>query len=160
VFDDPAAPDVSLPATSDRATPGIGYEATRPAGWRDETSSAKTLARIDLVFTRRGRAVTVLRQSAPYDMGLDDLRAIRRDARRAGARDVTPAKRTELDGESTAVTFRYRVSSPQGVRMRARQVVVLRGGAVYQITLTATTRAYQSASEDFVAFLRSWRWTL
>ena len=67
-----------------------------------------------------------------------------------------------LDGPSVggepSRTVDYSAAPAQGQTARLRLVTVIRGGAAYNITLTASPGAFESAASDLDAIIASWSW--
>lgn len=61
-------------------------------------------------------------------------------------------------GGEPSRTVDYSAAPAQGQTARLRLVTVIRGGAAYNITLTASPGAFESAASDLDAIIASWSW--
>lgn len=142
----------------------IGYSVALPVGWNDLTGTVperQGAVLVDVVFEppppANGsiivtRSLRYLQDPAPKGTSLRSLMpAIVREF--GGA--VTARRPTRLDG-TPAVTLEI---APSENGVEARQVVVLRGGQILFVALTAPEARFDSLVPVFEDVLDSWDWS-
>ncbi len=161
----PATTDA--PATTATVTgtslQGTGYSLRLPAGWRDASGEDTGLATApDLIVAGDDPPAVVLAElgKQPADVSAADLlRTLRRsEVDRQGVSGASAAAPIAVRG-ARGVTYHYDTTSDAGVRLRTRQVVVIRGGTTYTLALTTPADSFAAANAEFGAILASWRWT-
>jgi hypothetical protein len=164
---------------------GEGYRVVLPEGW--EQQSAESLARlaiearvgerIDSIWVRSDRLegfqpnVNVVTGEAPPGSGPRALAASTRRALRDQAAIesraledevnvalVGPLRRTGLGGE-VAYEFEFRNDTQTFAgELEQRQLVTVRRGRVYVVTLSAREGSFEQVEPDFERILESWSW--
>jgi hypothetical protein len=140
---------------------GADYALTLAAGWRDATKKVRSAAVDRVIARRRPRAVAVIAMlKAPSGVSRRKLLSDRARSEIAGvhATAVTRRRQIRLDGEQ-AITYEYRSTSPAGAKVQARQLLVVHGGALHVIAVTAARAQFAQADTAFGTMLSTWRWT-
>jgi hypothetical protein len=145
------------------ALQGTGYSLRLPSGWRDASNEDTGLSSApDLVIASTDPPAVTLVDLAkqPRDVSAGDLlRTLRRsEVNRQGVRGASAAAPITIRG-ARGVTYHYDTTSDAGVKLRTREVVVIRGGTAYTLALTAPADSFAAADAEFDAVLASWRWT-
>jgi DcrB-like protein len=141
-------------AKGDKTVSGTGYEIGVPGGWRNVTRSANN-KQLDLLLSKAAATVNVVREtSLPAGITLEQYFEAGRA--RAGVELPRTPKPATLGGDD-AITYTF-PHEVQGRKLRQRQVVAIRDGVAYVVTLTAREAGFADQSKDFDAILASWRW--
>jgi hypothetical protein len=155
---------VNAPAATGAALSGTGYRLNLASGWRDATKQASQSAfRFDVVIVKPRKRfstnVNIIRVKAPREVAPKDLRdTYRGELDSIGATGVTDSTPFAVDGDD-GITYQYDKKAPTGDQLRGRQVLVVHGGYVHTITLTATDSQFEAANKQFDSMLSSWHWT-
>jgi len=146
-------------ATQERegAQGSVGYTVTPPRGWEDITRAVerRTGAAFDVAYGGPAANVNITQRDAPED---GDLAALVRASRAevdelgGGGLSFTPPLPAEIAG-----TPARRYDFGAGGK-RVRQVVAVRDGEVYVVTLTAARTGFRRGVRCLETILRSWRW--
>jgi hypothetical protein len=164
---------------------GTGYTYSVPDGWEDASDSQAAEEAPEVIGVRfdslvNGETedgfavnVNVLRERVPGGITASEYAQLNiatlRDPSAAGyppelaerieeldVRGLSPPREVELGGAG-AMTWDY--STTQGGRdMRQRQMVVVRDGAGYTITLTALPSQFEDGAEALDELVESWSW--
>ena len=164
---------------------GTGYTYSVPDGWKDASDSQAAEEAPEVIGVRfdslvNGEAedgfavnVNVLRERVPGGITASEYAQLNiatlRDPSAAGYPPELAERIEELDvrglsrprevelGGAGAMTWDY--STTQGGRdMRQRQMVVVRDGAGYTITLTALPSQFEDGAEALDEVVESWTW--
>ena len=164
---------------------GTGYTYSVPDGWEDASDSQAAEEAPDVIGVRfdslvNGEAedgfavnVNVLRERVPGGITASEYAELNiatlRDPSAAGYPPELAERIEELDvrglsrprelelGGAGAMTWDY--GTTQGGRdMRQRQMVVVRDGAGYTITLTALPSQFEDGAEALDEVVESWSW--
>lgn len=164
---------------------GTGYTYSVPDGWEDASDSQAAEEAPEVIGVRfdslvNGEAedgfavnVNVLRERVPGGITASEYAQLNiatlRDPSAAGYPPELAERIEELDvrglsrprelelGGTGAMTWDY--STTQGGRdMRQRQMVVVRDGAGYTITLTALPSQFEDGTEALDEVVESWSW--
>lgn len=155
---------------------GTGFTVEVPDGWADASDRAEALEfagfRPDLVLVGPPRdgftpsVNVVVEAGVPPETRLDGYVEAGRAVLRAGrlGEEEIPGGEVELGevraagvGGERAATFDH-VRTVDGRRLRARQVVALRGSTAYTLTFTDLAERFDSSVSKLNSVLASWRW--
>jgi DcrB len=166
--DDDDAQSTSTTAAPKSAGPvveGTGYTIQPPEGFRDFTSRFDGSAiRVDLAYAERAPGfatnVVVIREEPGGEFTLDDIMEAFSKQAEAQADDagISEIEDRELDGVP-ARTYAFLRRDDTNGRVRQRQVVAVKGGAVYTITWSVSADEFEAQEATLDAMLASWRWT-
>lgn len=107
-----------------------------------------------------GTNVVVIREQPGGEFTLDDVMdtfARQTEAQAADAR-ISEIEDRELDGVP-ARTYAFLNRDEGNPRVRQRQVVAVKGDAVYTITWSVSADEFEAQEATLDAMLASWRWT-
>ena len=150
--------------SSDEGVEGSGYTVELPDGWKDRTDDAdeESAIRVDRLFVGKrvegfATNVNVIRERRPPGASLEEIEQQGRpQIRGLGGRDLSQAKRVELDGEP-ALSHTYRIRQ-QGKLLAGEQYIGIHDGRVYNVTVTSVPSAFADARRDFRKITDSWKW--
>lgn len=171
----PAAAARSTPASKPAPTVAktVAFWLTVPSGWSDDTNNASVIAAVrpdgNLLLLLRGPEPT------PAVRGVSDVTPIvvvteprqplaasqvdtyLQSVRAAGASDVSaPVPTTVARSGGTAITY---VSTQDGTAVQTKDVVVVHGGAMYEIELITSRSEFGAQSQLLDHLLSSgWAW--
>ena len=165
----PSVATIEAPAPTGATIEGTGYAFKLAGEWSDVTDQARAagvdLPGLELVVAapRRGAPgatnVNVVRLPNPTKITLERLVAsYRADHETSGKIGVSEAIEIDVGGER-GLSYTYRTKSPEGSPLRDRQVVVVREGQAYVITLATGPPQFRDGNRDLLSMLSSWRWT-
>jgi hypothetical protein len=142
------------------------FATTLPAGFQDETSSAKG-GTINVLLLAVGPRidnetinVNVIREAAGGRTSIDEVGSAELKGIRAlvpHTRSFSPLSSLTVGG-SPARAVDY-LGLPSGHLLHLRQVFVLHGGWIYTITYTALPSTYQAHLSAFNQIVNNWEWT-
>jgi hypothetical protein len=164
--DDVGSASTPVPKSDAPAAEGTGYTLQPPEGFGDVTSRFDGSAvRIDLAYAdidASGFAtnVVVIREQPGGEFTLDDVMDIFARQAEAQADDagISRIEDREVDGVP-ARTYAFLRREQQNGRVRQRQVIAVKGDAVYTITWSVSADEFEAQEATLDAMLASWRWT-
>jgi len=164
--DDVGSTSTPVPKSDAPAAEGTGYTVQPPEGFRDFTSRFDGSAvRVDLAYAEKAGSglatnVVVIREQPGGEFTLDDVMdAFAKQAEaQAGDAGISEIEDRELDGVP-ARTYAFLRRDEENGRVRQRQVVAVKGDAVYTITWSVSADEFEAQEATLDAMLASWRWT-
>lgn len=165
----PAVTPIDAPAPDGAEVKGTGYTFKLTGEWSDVTAQAASKG---VVVTGLDRVVAAPRNGAPGSTNVNILRlpkppgltvdevgvSYRADHLVSGKTRITDAVPIDVGGER-GISYTYRTKSPDGAPLRDRQIVALRGGNVYVVTLATGPPQFSEGNRDMLSMLSSWRWS-
>ena len=153
---------------------GTGYAVTVPDGWRDRSEEGEEIEvqgfspDTVLIGTRdEGFATNVnIIRTPGIELDLDAQTRLERKLLEEGgppgedkvdpAQELTPVERTTVAGEE-ARAYEFRLPQDD-MLLRLRQLLTIRDGTAYVITLTTAPDRFDEDRDDLDSILDSWEW--
>jgi hypothetical protein len=163
---DPERASTPPPKSDTAGAEGTGYTLQPPEGYRDLSDRFEGSAvRVDLAYAEKPRGefatnIVVIREQPGGDFDLGDaVKAFTQQAEaQAGDEGVSAVEDREIDGVE-AKTWAFQSRSEDNGRIRQRQVVAVKDGAIYTITWSVAADAFEAQEATLDEILASWRWT-
>lgn len=163
--DDAGTASTPVPKSDGPVVKGTGYTLQPPEGYRDFTSRFEGSAlRVDLAYAERAPGfatnIVVIREQPGGEFTLDDIMKIftRQAEEQADDDGISEIEDRELDGVP-AKTYSFLRRDESNGKVRQRQVVAVKGGAVYTITWSVQADEFDAQEATLDAILASWRWS-
>ena len=154
------------PKSDAAAAKGTGYTLTPPEGFRDLKDKFEGSAvRVDLAYAEQkggdfATNIVVIREQPGGDFELGDaVDAFTKQAEaQADDNGIGEVEDRELDGVE-AKTWAFQRRSDDASKVRQRQVVAVKDGAIYTITWSAAADEFEVQEATLDDILASWRWS-
>jgi hypothetical protein len=164
--DDVQSASTPAPKRDAPAAERTGYTVELPGGFRDVTNRfAGTAIKVDLAYVKRvesgfATSFVVIREQPGGEFQLDDVmesftKQAEAQATEAGFSEVEDR---ELDGVP-AKTYSFLSRNDENGPLRQRQVVAVKGDAIYTITWSVPADEFQAQEATLNRTLASWRWS-
>jgi hypothetical protein len=154
------------PEATGGSAKGTDYTLEPPEGFRDVKSRFEGSAiKVDLVYADTqasgfARNIVVIREQPGGTPKLDDVMGAFKGQAEAQATDagISAIEDRELDGVP-AKTYSFERRERQNGTVRQRQVVAVRGDAIYTITWSVAADEFEAQEATLDRILATWRWS-